>query len=193
MSAISRQFLEIPGLSIYELPPLLMHASTHIKRLNKTLEMAGTIVESEDLESAARAKVTDATFAFAGTTSNKMHLALDLVEEYMKLLHKWRCGRDILHWISQCEITFENLADLRQALRTQLWPHSARSSFVTLLGDKSAKNTRRGFRTGRGFGSDFCKTAGNFLFHTAVFGPIKLRNCFHSLPDMGRTKHYAAA
>jgi hypothetical protein len=42
----------------------------------------------------------------------------------------------VLDWIRQCEITFGSRPDLRPLLRTDVWPHAGRTSFVQLLKDK---------------------------------------------------------
>jgi hypothetical protein len=87
-------------------------------------------VESEDI--------------LAGTDSNerlaeqrKFDLALNLTEQYLRLVAQWEWGDSVLEWIRQCEITFESEAALRALLHPDVWPHAGRSSFVTLLADKA--------------------------------------------------------
>jgi len=124
-----RSFLEIPGDKRHELPPLLVHRALHLKRLDRIVDMAAGIVESEDL--------------VPGPSDNALHeqrrfeLAINLVEQYQRLVLHWRWGDDILEWIRQCEITFGARPDLRHLLRHDIWPHAGRASFVQLLEDKA--------------------------------------------------------
>jgi hypothetical protein len=68
-----------------------------------------------------------------------MDLALNLVDQYLGLLSHWHWGDAVIEWIRQCEITFDARLELRNLLRSDVWPHAGRSSFVTLLGDKAVK------------------------------------------------------
>jgi hypothetical protein len=68
-----------------------------------------------------------------------MDLAVNLTEQYLGFVFHWTWGNDVLEWIRQCEITFGHRPDLRNLLRADLWPHANRSSFVTLLEDKSVE------------------------------------------------------
>src|ERR1700749_2347601 len=72
----------------------------------------------------------------------KMDLALNLVDQYLGLLSHWHWGDAVIEWIPQWEITFGTRIELRNLLKSDVWPHAGRSSFVTLLEDKSvgAKN-----------------------------------------------------
>ena len=124
-----RKFVEIPGERQHELPPLLIHSSTGVKRLDRVMEMAEQIVQSEDL------------LEVDGTNEQlferrKMDLAINLVEQYLAFLSHWHWGNGIVEWIRQCETTFQIDTDLRRVLRPDVWPHASRSSFVTLLNDK---------------------------------------------------------
>ena len=69
----------------------------------------------------------------------KMDLALNLVDQYLGLMNHWHWGDAVIEWIRQCEITFGARLELRNLLRSDLWPHAGRSSFVTLLEDKAIK------------------------------------------------------
>src|SRR5258708_31763733 len=69
--------------------------------------------------------------------SSIFDLALNLAEQYMRLVSHWQWGDSILEWIRQCEITFENRDALRNLLHPDVWPHASRSSFVSLLMEKS--------------------------------------------------------
>lgn len=125
-----RKFVEIPGERMHELPPLLVHRSQHWKRLDKMVDMAASIVESEDM--LPMSPLPDELLEH-----RKFDLALNLVEQYKRLMLHWRWGDDILEWIRQCEITFEGRLELRNLLRSEVWPHAGRSSFVQLLEDKA--------------------------------------------------------
>ncbi|MCZ2080325.1 MAG: hypothetical protein HUU41_18445 [Bryobacteraceae bacterium] len=127
-----RSFVEIPGDKTHELPPLLIRAKKIVNSLDRTLEMAGDIVESEEMIAALPLdENTKLDFE-----RRRMDLALNLVEQYMNLVSHWQWGDSILEWIRQCETTFDTRTDLRRLLRTDVWPHAGRSSFVTLLADK---------------------------------------------------------
>lgn len=126
-----RSFVEIPGDRQHDLPPLLVHSSPRFNRLDKIVDMAAGIVESEDM---LPAQFPEDVLA---TQQRKLDLALHLVEQYKRLVLHWQWGDDILEWIRQCEITFESRAELRHLLRGDVWPHAGRSSFVRLLEDKS--------------------------------------------------------
>ncbi|MBL8229023.1 MAG: hypothetical protein JNL98_11120 [Bryobacterales bacterium] len=126
-----RSFVEIPGDKQHDLPPLLVHSSPQFKRLDKIVDMAASIVETEDMLPAQFAE------DIVATQQRKMDLAIHLVEQYKRLVQHWQWGDDILEWIRQCEITFEARPDLRHLLRGDVWPHAGRSSFVRLLEDKS--------------------------------------------------------
>ena len=72
-----------------------------------------------------------------------MDLALNLVDQYMGLLSHWHWGDAVIEWIRQCEITFgERGLNCATLLRSDLWPHAGRSSFVKLLEDKSVETGR---------------------------------------------------
>jgi hypothetical protein len=88
----------------------------------------------------------------------KMDLALNLVDQYFHFLEDWQWGDSILESIRQCETTFELSARLRPLLRADIWPHAARSSFVTLLADKSVAD-----RSGKAGDGDFHRAVGTRL------------------------------
>src|SRR5437773_9118783 len=67
----------------------------------------------------------------------RFDLALNLAEQYMRLVSHSQWGDSILEWIRQCEITFENREALRNLLHPDVWPHASRSSFANLLMEKS--------------------------------------------------------
>jgi hypothetical protein len=122
-----RKFVEIPGDRRHELPPLLVHPARNLRRLDRVMDMAGDIIQSEDLLGPAIPDDED-------VDRRRMDLAINLVEQYLGLIAHWQWGDSVLEWIRQCEITF-----LRPLLRTDIWPHAGRCSFVTLLHDKSVQ------------------------------------------------------
>ena len=125
---MDKTYIQIPGTKTHELPPLLVRSTSPGTDLDNVLNQASDIVEAEDM-------LTDmATDAEA--EQRKYDLAVNLTEQYLRLLAHWQWGDSILEWIRQCEITFETEATLRNLLHPDVWPHASRSSFVTLLVDK---------------------------------------------------------
>jgi hypothetical protein len=126
-----RKFVEVPGDKLHELPPLLVQSCPHLKRIDKVMDMAASIVETEDL-------IADSAFQDAGSDLDRrrMDLAINLVEQYKNFMSHWQWGDAVLEWIRQCETTFGTRLELRTLLRNDVWPHAGRSSFVTLLDDK---------------------------------------------------------
>jgi hypothetical protein len=131
-----RKFVEVPGSKTHELPPLLVRTSPNVKRLDKVMDMAATIVESEDMLPVA---IADDPLITAELERRRMDLAVNLVDQYFGLLQHWNWGDGIVEWIRQCETTFGTRLELRNLLRSDIWPHAGRSSFVTLLEDKAVK------------------------------------------------------
>lgn len=125
-----RKFVEVPGDKTHELPPLLVNAPK-VNRLDRVMNMAANIVDSEDMIPEPDVPVPDPDFA-----RRKMDLAVNLVNQYLTLVSHWQWGDSILEWIRQCEITFGSRLELRNLLRAEVWPHAGRSSFVQLLADK---------------------------------------------------------
>jgi hypothetical protein len=131
-----RKFVEVPGGKTHELPPLLVKTVPGIKRLDKMMDIASDIIEQEDMvPSVAGDKIADEE----SVERRKMDLALNLVDQYLGLLCHWYWGDAVVEWIRQCEITFDARLELRNLLRSDVWPHAGRSSFVTLLEDKYVK------------------------------------------------------
>ena len=130
----NRKYVEIPGQKTHELPPLLIRSAPEVNPLDEMMDMAAGIVVNEgmipDLPSEEWPSDSIAE-------RRKFDLALNLAEQYLKLLSHWRWGDSILDWIRQCEITFEAEVALRNLLRPDIWPHAGRSSFVRLLEDKA--------------------------------------------------------
>lgn len=129
-----RKFVEVPGGKTHELPPLLVKTIPGVKRLGKMMEIANNIIEQEDMIPAVAA---DTIASEEQVERRKMDLALNLVDQYLGLLTHWHWGDAVIEWIRQCEITFGTRPELRTLLRSDLWPHAGRSSFVTLLEDKA--------------------------------------------------------
>ena len=129
-----RRFVEVPGCDTYELPPLLVHASPKVKRLDRVMDMANGIVDSEDM-------LADPLAGDEQVQRRRMDLALNLVDQYFELVTQWQWGDSILEWIRQCEMTFDSRPDLRNIMRNDVWPHAGRCSFVQLLSDKAVAPT----------------------------------------------------
>src|SRR5437764_14717921 len=131
-----RRFVEVPGGKTHELAPLLVKTVPDVKRLDKMMGIAAEIIEQEDMVPSV---ACDASADEDIVERRKMDLALNLVDQYLGLLSHWHWGDAVLEWIRQCEITFGARLELRNLLRSDVWPHAARSSFVTLLRDKAVK------------------------------------------------------
>jgi hypothetical protein len=125
----NRKFVEIPGSTTHELPPLLVKSSPDVKRLDRVMGMAQDLIEQEDM----LADVPDVL------DRRRMDLALNLVDQYLAFVAQWQWGDSIVEWIRQCETTFDARLELRNLMRNDLWPHAGRSSFVTLLSDKDVE------------------------------------------------------
>lgn len=131
-----RKFVEVPGGKTHELPPLLVKTVPDVKRLDKIMGVASEIIEREDMVSAV---APDGVANEEEIERRKMDLALNLVDQYLGLLTHWNWGDAVIEWIRQCEITFGARMELRNLLRSDVWPHAGRSSFVTLLEDKAVR------------------------------------------------------
>ena len=125
-----KQFVEVPGTKTHELPPLLVRMTPGVKRLDKVLDMASALVEQEDM-------IPPSAEIPVEFDRRRMDLALNLVDQYLGFVQHWQWGDSILEWIRQCETTFGTRMELRNLLHADVWPHAGRSSFVTLLEDKS--------------------------------------------------------
>jgi len=110
---------------MHELPPLLARTGSQ----SPQVDMASAIVEAGEM-------LPEVDVEESLLERRKFYLALTLAEQYRGLLAHWRWGESIVEWIRQCEITFQSQAVLRGLLPPDVWPHAARSSFVTLLSDK---------------------------------------------------------
>jgi hypothetical protein len=133
-----RKFVEVPGEKTHELPPLLVRTAPKVRRLDRVVGMANDMVDSEDMiPIPAIEGLAEYESEF---DRRKMDLAINMVDQYLHLITQWQWGDSILEWIRQCEITFGTRLELRNLLRPDVWPHAGRSSFVTLLGDKSVSS-----------------------------------------------------
>ncbi|MBV8550259.1 MAG: hypothetical protein JOY54_03085 [Acidobacteriaceae bacterium] len=133
-----RKFVEVPGGKRHELPPLLVKTVVGVKRLDKMVCIAGEIIEQEDL---IPSLPEDTLAAEEMVERRKMDLAINLVDQYLGLLSHWHWGDAVVEWIRQCQITFGTRVELRNLLRSDVWPHAGRSSFVTLLEDKAVETS----------------------------------------------------
>src|SRR3982750_2225455 len=77
-----RKFVELPGAQTHELPPLLVRTSPYIKRLDKVMDVAANIVESEDMLAIVAA---EDPLMEAELDRRRMDLAVNLVDQYMGL------------------------------------------------------------------------------------------------------------
>ncbi len=138
-----RKFVEVPGTKTHELPPLLVRMHPEVKRLDRVMGMASDLVEQEDMIPVASVDSPgdriQSDVLQLEMDRRRMDLALNLVEQYMKLIEHWQWGDSILEWIRQCEITFGTRLELRHLLSSDVWPHAGRSSFVLLLEDKAVR------------------------------------------------------
>lgn len=129
-----RKFVEVSGDKTHELPPLLVRAAPNVRRLDKVMDMANNIIESEEM--IPTPPIEDPNIE-AEIDRRRMDLAVNLVDQYISFVTYWQWGDSVLEWIRQCEMTFEMRMELRNLLRADIWPHAGRSSFVRLLLDKS--------------------------------------------------------
>lgn len=127
---VDGRYIDIPGSMMHELPPLLVHSTQEGTPLSEMVGMAAGIVDAEDI-------LGDARMDDNVLEQRKYDLALNLAEQYIRLMAHWQWGDSILEWIRQCEITFESSESLRRFLHPDVWPHAGRSSFVSLLMEKS--------------------------------------------------------
>jgi hypothetical protein len=134
-----RKFVEVPGSKTHELPPLLVRMTPAVKRLDKVMGMASTLIEQEDMIPSYMLDLASPDKVQQELDRRKMDLALNLVDQYLGFVQHWQWGDSILEWIRQCETTFETRIDLRNLLKSDIWPHAGRSSFVVLLEDKDVE------------------------------------------------------
>ena len=129
-----RKYVNIPGATVHELPPLLLKESQRKESLRDVVGRAESIVEGDDLllgDLPLDEKTANAL------EQRRVGLAVNLAEQYATFLTHWLWGESMLEWIRQCEITFETKAALKPLLTPDVWPHAGRSSFIRLLEDKA--------------------------------------------------------
>ncbi|MBZ5608986.1 MAG: hypothetical protein LAP38_12055 [Acidobacteriia bacterium] len=127
-----RKFVEVPGEKTHELPPLLVHTTPKVKRLDRVVGMANDLIDAEDM-----IPIPETFPGDSEVDRRKMDLAINLADRYLRLVTTWQWGDSILEWIRQCEITFGARLELRNLLRPDVWPHAGRASFVALLEAKA--------------------------------------------------------
>ena len=93
-----RKFVEIPGSRTHELPPLLVRTVAGVRRLDKVMDMASSLVEHEDMIPlpAVEPPETDQKRAQLDLERRKMDLALNLVEQYLGFVQQWQWGDGVL-------------------------------------------------------------------------------------------------
>lgn len=124
---MNRSYIEVPGAGMHELPPLLVRSIPEDADREDLFQRAAAMIDVEDMIEDAAPDIVD---------QRKTDLALNLTDQYFRLLSHWAWGDSVLEWIRQCEITFDATSALRHLLSPDVWPHAARSSFVDLLVDK---------------------------------------------------------
>ena len=70
------------------------------------------------------------------TERRNYDLAVNLTEQYLRLLAHWQWGDSILESIRQSKLRSKPMPRCAVASIRIVWPHASRSSFVTLLVDK---------------------------------------------------------
>lgn len=128
-----RRFVDVPGEKTHELPPLFVRIAPDVNRMHRMMDVAADIIDQEEMIPPV---IADQIASEQMVERRKMDLALNLVDQYLGLLKHWHWGDAVIEWIRQCEITFGERIELRNLLRSDLWPHAGRSSFVVLLEDK---------------------------------------------------------
>src|SRR5205823_13027930 len=76
-----RKFVEVPGGKTHELPPLLVNAAPKKNRLGRVMNMAASIVESEDIIPNANIQAPDLDLS-----RRTMALAINLVDQYLTMV-----------------------------------------------------------------------------------------------------------
>src|SRR5688572_22750176 len=121
---VESRYIDVPGSGTHELPPLLVHTECSVAGdLDLVMRGADDMLAERDADPCI-------------VEQRRYDLALQLTEQYKRLMSHWFWGDSVLEWIRQCEITFEGQAALRQLLHPDVWPHAGRASFVTLLMEK---------------------------------------------------------
>src|SRR6202021_3520996 len=116
---MDRSYIEVPGASMHELPPLLVRSIPEDANREDLVQRAAEMIEVEDM-------IADA--APDTMSQRKLDLALHLTDQYFGLLSHWAWGDSVLEWIRQCEITFEATSALGNLLTRDLAPPPRRAA-----------------------------------------------------------------
>lgn len=122
-----RDYVDIPGERVHELPPLLLKDSRPASSLHDILATAQQMIDNDDLIAAQLSDTLE---------SRRIGMAVNLADHYSTFLKHWFWGDSIREWIGQCETTFGTHPALKPLLSPDIWPHASRASFVRLLEDK---------------------------------------------------------
>src|SRR6202167_4400782 len=101
-----RKFVEVPGTKTHELPPLLVRMSPDVHRLDKVMGMASDLVDQEDMIPVVSVDPPGEPGRPRPPQEmerRRMDLALNLVEQYMRLVRHGQGGETSLEWTRQCE------------------------------------------------------------------------------------------
>jgi hypothetical protein len=172
-----RQYVNIPGDKLHELPPLLVRRETDTPEV----DMASVMVEAEEM-------LPELDVDAGLLERRKFQLALTLAEQYRGLIAHWLWGESIVEWIRQCEITFHSESALRSLLHPDVWPHAGRSSFVTLLEEKRVSTLGVGLEAAVGLRLTFrhpppidcCTSEFLFCLNSSIAG-----SAYHAWASMG--------
>ena len=74
-----RKFVEVPGEKTHELPPLLVRTTPNVKRLDRVVGMANSLIDSEDM---LAPPAFDGPAADFEMDRRKMDLAINLTDQY---------------------------------------------------------------------------------------------------------------
>ena len=161
-----RKFVEVPGGKTHELPPLLVKTIPDVKRLDKMVGMAADMIDQEDMllmtACGELAKEEE-------REQRRMDLALNLVNQYMGLLCHWHWGDSVVEWIRQCEITFGARLELRNLLRSDVWPYAGAKQLCAVAGRQGGEDRGRASGKGSGSAAGLSANAADTLLHRSVF------------------------
>jgi len=173
----AKQYVNIPGNKMHELPPLLVRSGPQGSQVDlaSAIAEAGEMLPEVDVEEGLLER-------------RKFDLALTLAEQYRGLIAHWQWGESIVEWIRQCEITFQSETVLRGLLHPDVWPHAGRSSFVTLLADKRVSTPGVGLEKAVGLRLTFrqpppidcCSSEFLFCLNSSIAG-----SAYHAWARMG--------
>jgi hypothetical protein len=122
-----RDYIDIPGGQVHDLPPLLLKDTRPSKSLHDVIAVAQQMIDRDAIIDDQHSDSLE---------DRRVGLAINLAEHYSAFLEHWYWGESISEWIRQCETTFQSRPNLRPLLSPDIWPHASRASFVRLLEDK---------------------------------------------------------